>query len=66
MSAENEITVEECEETHPGFEVKCKSCGSTRVIFENTMGWSALSGGWGSADLECLDCGHSTELVVSG
>lgn len=57
------MTIEECEETHPGFEIKCKSCESSRVIFKNSLGWSEVSGNWGSADLQCLGCGRETELV---
>lgn len=60
---ENEITQEECDETHEGFEIKCVKCESTMVYFENDMGYSPESGGWGSADLVCHHCGNRTSLV---
>ena len=45
------------------FEVKCKKCGSTNVDLDNSMGWSEESGGWGSLDLMCQDCGNRVELM---
>lgn len=49
----------------PGFEVKCKACGSTLVQLENTMGYSDMSGGWGSIDFVCLSCAARAEIVDS-
>jgi len=42
-----------------GFSVKCKSCGSDQIIIKNTLGSSALSGMWGSIDIECTKCNKS-------
>lgn len=54
---------DDVKQTHPGFTITCDKCGSTMVITENTMGFSAESGGWGSLDLVCLECDARTELV---
>lgn len=59
------MTIDECMETHPGFLIACRKCGSNRVVFENTLGFSEMSGGWGEATLTCLDCGESTTLIES-
>lgn len=53
------------EATHPGFTTLCQRCGSRAVYFENSLGYSAESGGWGSADLICASCGYSTALIAS-
>lgn len=50
------LTVEDCEETHPGFTITCKNCGSKRVYHSNTMGFSEESGNWGGILLTCADC----------
>lgn len=49
--------------SHPDFLVTCLKCGSTDVTVSNTMGWSGQSGGWGSVDLDCRDCHHSTSIA---
>lgn len=46
-----------------GFEIKCKKCGSNKVYLENNMGFSDLSGTWGSIDMICSECGNKTEIV---
>lgn len=56
---------EEIDKTHPGFTITCNNCKSTRVTVENSLGFSALSGSWGSVDLACLDCKAFTEIVES-
>jgi DNA-directed RNA polymerase subunit RPC12/RpoP len=43
--------------------VKCKECGSKNVYLENNLGFSDISGGWGSIDMICSDCGNKTEIV---
>lgn len=48
--------------THPGFTIICDTCGSSNVIVDSTVGFSAESGGWGSVDLECQDCMASVEI----
>jgi ribosomal protein S27E len=59
------IEIDSMEETPFGdFEVKCNKCGSTNVNLDNSMGFSPESGGWGSLDLECQDCGNRTELMA--
>lgn len=50
---------------HGGFRIVCERCGCDVVEFDNSMGWSAESGGWGSFDLVCCGCGHSVELMGS-
>ena len=49
----------------PGFEVKCLKCGSTDVLLDNSLGFSAVSGGWGSVDLVCQGCKARVEIVES-
>jgi hypothetical protein len=48
---------------HPGFTIECLNCGSQRITVDNSLGYSATSGSWGSVDLMCDDCGNSTEIV---
>lgn len=57
------LSAEDIEQTHPGFSIVCRKCGSARVIVENSMGYSETSGSWGSVDLFCLDCGEMTGIV---
>ena len=57
-----EETLEFCLKMYPGFSITCLKCKSQRIAVENTVGFSALSGGWGSVDLRCLDCDHYVEL----
>lgn len=49
----------------PGFTVTCNKCGGTNTRLENSMGYSPESGGWGSIDFVCNDCGNQTEIVES-
>lgn len=49
----------------PGFSVACLQCGSDKVILDNSMGFSVESGGWGSIDFECQECGVQTAIVES-
>lgn len=60
-----ELTQDEIDDTHPNFTVTCKGCGSTRVIFDNSLGWSPESGGWGDAFLRCLECDLVGNLIES-
>lgn len=48
--------------THPGFTVKCDKCGSEDVAVEISLGFSEVSGAWGSIDLSCDSCDNETEL----
>lgn len=50
-------------EHHKGFKIVCMKCGCDVVEFDNSMGWSAMSGGWGSFDLKCTNCDNSVELI---
>ena len=45
------------------FQVRCGSCASLKVEWFNDMGFSAMSGGWGSAGFRCKDCGAETEMI---
>ncbi len=57
-------TEEELKETHPNFTITCDKCGSKRVYVENSIGFSEISGAWGSVDLVCAEpgCDNQTEL----
>lgn len=48
--------------THPGFTVTCNECGSDEVYVDNTVGFSSISGMWGSVDLICANCGNSVAV----
>lgn len=61
---ENKERSEEFKKTHPGFEIKCEVCSSTDVYVENSLGWSELSGMWGSVELVCANCKNLT--VIAG
>jgi hypothetical protein len=52
------------EDTHPGFTIMCNICGSS-VYVDNSLGFSATSGSWGSVDLVCNNdaCDNVTEIV---
>lgn len=47
----------------PGFEVKCKKCGSMRVWLDDSRGHSRASGAWGSVSLVCGNCPNSVEIA---
>lgn len=49
----------------PKFTVQCDVCGSHKISLENTMGYSAESGGWGEISFQCNDCGNVTHIVES-
>lgn len=44
------------------FEIVCKKCGSKNIDLENSLGFSELSGCWGSIDLMCMDCENRQEI----
>ena len=46
----------------PGFEVRCKKCGSTLVELVNSLGRSELSGAFGSIDFSCVECDSYSEI----
>ena len=50
------------EDMIPGFEIICKRCNSKNVYIENDMGFSEISGGWGSIDVVCNDCKNRTVI----
>jgi hypothetical protein len=60
-----QVTQHEADGTHPGFTVICRTCDSTLVSVNNTLGFSATSGGWGEVELVCSNCGAYTEIVSS-
>lgn len=49
----------------PGFTVRCDECNGYNVHLDNSMGFSDMSGSWGSIDFVCDDCKNSTEVVSS-
>jgi hypothetical protein len=51
------------QEAFGNFEVRCQKCGSLRVEWVNTIGYSKLSGGWGEAGFKCRDCGATTDMI---
>lgn len=59
----DDFSQEDCNETHPGFDVICAACGSHKVIVENDMGHSAESGSWGAVSLLCLDCRATVDIA---
>jgi hypothetical protein len=60
-----DIEQSELDAQWPGFGVSCKKCGSAKVMLDNSLGFSELSGSWGSIDLFCLDCENYIEIVES-
>lgn len=48
--------------THPGFTITCDKCGSSNVIVDSSVGFSEISGSWGSVDLECQECDNYAEI----
>lgn len=48
--------------THVGFNIRCLKCGCEAVIVDSSIGYSEMSGQWGSIDLVCLDCKYRTEI----
>lgn len=50
---------------HPGFTITCDQCGSAAITIENSLGFSAESGGWGSIDLVCDTCDSRATIVES-
>lgn len=53
-----------CQEAFDTFRVTCQ-CGSQRVEWFNSMGWSEMSGGWGEAGFRCLDCRTEVEMITA-
>lgn len=53
------------EKLWPNFTVCCNRCSGFNITLDNSMGFSAESGGWGSIDMICEDCKTSTEIVSS-
>jgi hypothetical protein len=45
------------------FTVTCKSCASTDVIVENSVGYSSISGIWGEVKLVCVYCRGSVAVL---
>lgn len=48
--------------THPGFDIQCQRCGSKIVTVESSLGYSEMSGSWGSIDLVCVACATRSEI----
>lgn len=48
--------------THEEFLIICGKCGCKNVCIESNIGWSELSGSWGSVDLKCVNCKNYTEI----
>jgi hypothetical protein len=53
---------EDCQQTHPGFEIKCLECGSTNVYIDSDVGYSETSGNWGGVQLICAYCGKEIKI----
>jgi hypothetical protein len=49
----------------PDFIVRCRSCKSFKIHLENTLGYSPESGGWGSVEFVCQDCGTRSTIMDS-
>lgn len=46
------------------FKIVCKKCKSKNIDLENSLGYSKMSGAWGSLDLVCVDCGNRQEIYI--
>lgn len=57
--------MEEIKLQYPGFKIICEKCNGEEIVIENSMGFSDVSGAWGSIDLVCNKCGNRTEIVES-
>jgi len=55
----------EQEKICPGFKIMCDKCKDYNVYVDNSMGFSDLSGSWGSVDLICNDCDNRATIVES-
>lgn len=53
------------DDTHQGFIITCIRCKSTDVYVDNSLGFSAASGSWGTVDLVCNECGTTCTIVNS-
>lgn len=42
--------------THPGFTITCDKCGSSGVYIDSDVGFSQMSGAWGTVWLQCDKC----------
>jgi predicted nucleic acid-binding Zn ribbon protein len=65
MTAYNGPHKSQQDEFWPTFTVTCDKCGSHDITLENSMGFSEMSGAWGSIDFVCNACGNRTEIVES-
>lgn len=51
------------EKQYPGFQITCLKCGSTEIELDNWMGWSEVSGNFGSLELQCTKCGYNVAIA---
>ena len=61
MADENEKPL--AQQAFGTFTVTCDKCGSQNVKWDNTLGYSAMSGAWGEAGFVCLDCKNTTWMI---
>jgi hypothetical protein len=64
-SYEEVLSVEDTElyeKQYEGFVITCKKCGSHKIEVSNSVGFSEISGAWGSVDLFCRNCDSYVEL----
>jgi hypothetical protein len=47
----------------PGFSVTCDNCNGTKIVLEDTRGYSFESGAWGDVSIICQTCKNRTVLV---
>ncbi len=62
----NEETIIDIRWKRLGFSIKCNKCNNNQITIDNSLGYSALSGGWGSIDLICSKCNNVGKVYDSG
>ncbi len=45
------------------FTVTCDVCKGNNIELEDSRGYSETSGGWGSLDIICVDCGNAEKIA---
>lgn len=53
------------DQMYPGFTIQHDACPEAEVSIESSLGYSAMSGGWGDVRLVCLNCGKYVVVVDS-
>jgi hypothetical protein len=51
------------DQMYPGFTIKHDKCPDAEVWIDSSLGYSAMSGGWGDVRLVCQVCGYYVVVV---